>query len=141
LLLIHEMFQYLTKKYSNSGNRVYTKKMVKAATYYWLMFFKLNFLIILSRPKKEGFSSYFIENQDNIDRMSELDLYSRIMFFVRFAIILMFFVFGVYVLFSPNLDYIPRNFRVIFAIFILLYGFYRLVSSLQKIKKNREEEL
>jgi len=105
------------------------------------MFFKLNFLIILSRPKKEGFSSYFIENQDNIDRMSELDLYSRIMFFVRFAIILMFFVFGVYVLFSPNLDYIPRNFRVIFAIFILLYGFYRLVSSLQKIKKNREEEL
>ena len=117
------------------------KKMVKEATYYRLMFFKLNFLIILSRPKKAGFPLYFIENQDNIDRMSELDLYSRIMFFVRFAIILMFFVFGVYVLFSPNLDYIPRNFRVIFAIFILLYGFYRLVSSLQKIKKNREEEL
>ena len=105
------------------------------------MFFKLNFLIILSRPKKVGFSLYFIENQDNIDRMSELDLYSRIMFFVRFVIILMFFVLGVYVLYSPNLDYIPRNFRVIFAIFILLYGFYRLVSSLQKIKKNREEEL
>jgi hypothetical protein len=117
------------------------KKMMKAATYYWLMFFKLNFLIILTRPKKEGFPFYLIENQDNIDKMSDLNLYTRVMFFIRIAIILMFFVFGTYVLFSSNLDYIPRNFRVIFAIFILLYGFYRLVSSFQKFKKDREEEI
>lgn len=115
--------------------------MVKAATYYWLMFFKLNFLIILTRPKKQGFLFYSIENQENIDKMSNLNLYDRVMFLVRITIILMFFVFGVYVLFSPNLSYIPRNFRVIFAIFILLYGFYRLVSSFQKFKKNREEEI
>ena len=115
--------------------------MVKAATYYWLMFFKLNFLIILTRPKKEGFLAYLIGNQDNIDKMSDLNLYTRVMFFIRIAIILMFFVFGAYVLFSSNLDYIPRNFRVIFAIFILLYGFYRLVSSFQKFKKDREDEL
>ena len=120
---------------------VILKKMVKAATYYWLMFFKLNFLIILTRPKKEGFLFYFTGNQDNIDKMSDLNLYTRVMFFIRIAIILMFFVFGAYVLFSSNLDYIPRNFRVIFAIFILLYGFYRLVSSFQKFKKDREEEL
>jgi hypothetical protein len=115
--------------------------MVKAATYYQRMFFKLNFLIILTRPKKSGFPFYSFENQDNIDKMSDLNLYSRVMFFISIAIILMFFVFGIYVLFSPNLDYIPRNFRVIFAIFILLYGFYRLVSSFQKYKKNREEEI
>jgi hypothetical protein len=115
--------------------------MVKAATYYGLMFFKLNFLIILSRPKKQGFLFYLIENQDNTDNMSDLNLYSRVMAFVRIAIILMFFVFGAYVLFSPDLNYIPQNFRVIFAIFILLYGIYRLVSSLQKFKKDREEEL
>ncbi len=131
----------MIKYYPNSGNKVYPKKMAKAATYYWLMFFKLNFLIILTRPKKEGFPFYLIENQDNIDKMSDLNLYTRVMFFVRIAIILMFFVFGAYVLFSPNLDYIPRTFRVIFAIFMMLYGFYRLVSSFQKFKKDREEEL
>jgi hypothetical protein len=116
------------------------KKMVKAATYYELMFFKLNFLIILSRPKKRGFLFYLIENQENIDSMSDLNLYSRVMFFVRIAIILMFFVFGIYILFERNLN-IPHNFRVMFAIFIMLYGFYRLVSSFQKFKKDREEEL
>ena len=117
------------------------KKMVKQATYYWLMFFKLNFLIILTRPKKTGFLYYLIGNLDNIDKMSDLNLYTRVMFFIRIAIILMFFVFGAYVLFSSNLDYIPHNFRVIFAIFMLLYGTYRLVSSFQKFKKDREDEL
>jgi hypothetical protein len=116
-------------------------KMIKAATYYELMFFKLNFLIILTRLKKSGFLLYLIDNQENIDRMSEMNLYSRVMIIVRIAIILMFFVLGAFVLFSPNFNYIPWNFRVIFAIFILLYATYRLISSFQKIKKHREEEL
>jgi hypothetical protein len=115
--------------------------MVKAATYYGGLFFKLNFLIILTRPKKQSFLFYLIDNQDNIDGMSDLNLYSRLMIIVRIAIILMFFVLGALVLFSPNFNYIPWNFRVIFAIFILLYAIYRLISSFQKFKKNREEEL
>ena len=105
------------------------------------MFFKLNFLIILTRLKKTAFLFYFIDNQDNIDNMSDLNLYSRVMSLVRIIIILMFFVLGAFVLFSPNFNYIPWNFRVIFSIFILLYGIYRLISSLQKFKRNREEEL
>lgn len=105
------------------------------------MFFKLNFLIILTRLKKSSLPFYLIDNQYTISGMSDLNLYTRLMHYVRIAIILMFFVLGVFVLFSPNFNYIPWNFRVIFSIFILLYGIYRLISSFQKFKKDREEEL
>ena len=105
------------------------------------MFFKLNFLIILTRLKKRGFLFYLIENQDYIHSMSDLNLYARLMVYLRIAVILMFFVLGAFVLFSPNFNYIPGNFRVLIAIFILLYGIYRLISSFRKFKKNREEEL
>jgi hypothetical protein len=105
------------------------------------MFFKLNFLIILTRLKKQSFLFYLIENQDNIHSMADLNLYTRLMLYLRIAVILMFFVLGAFVLFSPNFNYIPGNFRVIIAIFIILYGIYRLITSFQKIKKNREEVL
>jgi ABC-type nickel/cobalt efflux system permease component RcnA len=105
------------------------------------MFFKLNFLIILTRLKKSSLLFYLIDNQYTISGMSDLNLYTRLMQYVRIAIILMFFVLGVFVLFSPNFNYIPWNFRVIFSIFILLYGIYRLISSFQKFKKDKEEEL
>jgi hypothetical protein len=52
--------------------------------------------------------------------------------------IVLFFVLGIYILISPSFNYIPKNFRTIFAIVLIAYGFFRLVTIYQKYKKREE---
>jgi hypothetical protein len=116
-------------------------KLPNKITYYLHMFFELNFLIILTRMQKMAFCYYCIDNHQDIVVIPNMDLYSRMMFFVGIAIILMFFALGAFVLFSPTMSYIPKNYKVIFSIFIFGYGFFRLIGSYQKFKKSREDDL
>lgn len=44
---------------------------------------------------------------------------------------------GVYILLSPSLNYWPKNFRTVFAVIIISYGFYRSVNIFIKFK-NKE---
>ena len=118
-----------------------SKFSLKQSTYSVLMFFKLIFLIILCRPQMKHFLSYASDNQVNITEMQDMDLYSRIMFYVGIAVILMFFALGAFILISPVFNYVPKNFRTILAVFIILYGFFRLIQVYQKYKNSREENL
>ena len=49
----------------------------------------------------------------------------------------MFFLLGLYVLLSPRFNYLPKEAKVIFSVFLFLYGGYRMV---RYIYRDREEE-
>jgi len=57
----------------------------------------------------------------------------------NFLIILMYFGAGLYVIFSPKINYIPKNIRVIFGSFLFLYGAFRLVRTIYKDRDNEED--
>jgi hypothetical protein len=56
---------------------------------------------------------------------------------IGIAVAAMFFLLGVYVLLSSRFSDLPKETRVIFAVFLFLYGAYRMV---RYIYKDREEE-
>jgi hypothetical protein len=49
----------------------------------------------------------------------------------------MFFILGVFILTSSRFSYLPKEIKVIFAVFLFLYGAYRMV---RYIYKDRDEE-
>lgn len=53
------------------------------------------------------------------------------------TVALLFFGLGFYVLLHPRFSYLPKEMKVIFAVFLFLYGAFRLV---RYIYKDREEE-
>lgn len=110
-------------------------------TYSLLMFFKLKILIILCRPQKVFFEMYFSDNQLNIINTPSMNLYSKVMSYVGMAVIAMFFLFGLFILISPVFSYVPQNYRVFIAIFMMGYGLFRLIQMVQKIRKSKEEDL
>jgi hypothetical protein len=56
---------------------------------------------------------------------------------IGIAIAAMFFLLGAFVLLSSRFSGLPKETRVIFAVFLFLYGAYRMV---RYIYKDREEE-
>jgi uncharacterized membrane protein len=56
------------------------------------------------------------------------------------AVIAMYFVLGVYVLVSPRFDGLTREIKVIFAVFLFLYGGWRLARIFTRDRERREEE-
>jgi hypothetical protein len=57
--------------------------------------------------------------------------------YITLLIILGFFALGFYVLFAPRMQSLPSEVKVIFAIFLFLYGAFRLV---RFIFKDRDQE-
>ena len=53
-------------------------------------------------------------------------------------VILLYFVLGVYVLVSSRFHYLSKEFRVIFALFLFLYGGFRLARLWSKSRENVE---
>ena len=53
-------------------------------------------------------------------------------------VILLYFVLGVYVLVSSRFQYLSKEFRVIFALFLFLYGGFRLARLWSKSRENVE---
>jgi hypothetical protein len=56
------------------------------------------------------------------------------------AVIAMYFFLGVYVLVSPRFDGLTREIKVIFAVFLFLYGGWRLARIFTRDRERREEE-
>jgi uncharacterized membrane protein len=54
-------------------------------------------------------------------------------------VILLYFALGVYVLVSPRFQYLSREIQVIFAIFLFLYGGFRLARLWSKNRERRDE--
>ena len=55
------------------------------------------------------------------------------------AIAAMFFFLGFWILFSPRFNYLTKEIKVIFAIFLFLYGTFRIVRYLFKERDNEKE--
>ncbi len=51
----------------------------------------------------------------------------RIILYFGILIVALFYVLGIFVIFSHMFAYIPMNYRVIIGILLMLYGTFRLV--------------
>ena len=56
------------------------------------------------------------------------------------AVVLMYFFLGIYLLLSPRFDGLTKEIKVIFAVFLFLYGGWRLARIFTKEREKREEE-
>jgi hypothetical protein len=52
----------------------------------------------------------------------------------------MFFFLGAYLLLSQRFAYLPKEIKVIFAIFLFLYGAFRIVRYIYKDRDQEDEE-
>ena len=52
----------------------------------------------------------------------------------------MFFFLGGFLLLSPRYDYLPKEIKVIFAVFLFLYGAFRIVGYIYQHRDKDEEE-
>ena len=66
-------------------------------------------------------------------------MWQQISKIIGIAIAALFFVLGLYLLLSPKFFYIPKEIRVIFSVFLFLYGAFRVVRYLFK-DRDREED-
>lgn len=64
---------------------------------------------------------------------------SKIMFYFGFVVVMLLISAGVYIILSPSLNYIPKNFRLITGTFIIVYSAFRLIMIFQKLKMKNEE--
>jgi hypothetical protein len=55
-------------------------------------------------------------------------------------VVLLWFFLGFYVLLGPRFDGLTREIRVIFSIFLFLYGGWRLARIFTKDREQREDE-
>jgi prepilin signal peptidase PulO-like enzyme (type II secretory pathway) len=63
-----------------------------------------------------------------------------IMTIIGFIVAALFMAFGIYILFSPKMDNIPKEFRTIFGVVVIMYGLFRSVIIYQKSKKRRNSD-
>jgi uncharacterized membrane protein len=54
-------------------------------------------------------------------------------------VILLYFVLGVYILVSPRFQYLSKEIKIIFAVFLFLYGGFRLARLWTKNREQNEE--
>lgn len=57
--------------------------------------------------------------------------------YFSFLVILLYFILGIFVLVSPRFQYLSQEVKVIFAVFLFLYGGFRIA---RLWTKSREEE-
>lgn len=50
----------------------------------------------------------------------------------------LFLLFGLYVIFAPQMNYVPKEFRTIFGVVVIGYGLFRAVIIYQKSKQRRD---
>ncbi len=58
--------------------------------------------------------------------------------YVSWVVIALWFFLGLYILIDPSFKYLPDSARVIFGIFCMLFGFYRLARLYAKNRNSQE---
>ncbi|MGC8823020.1 MAG: hypothetical protein ACP5PZ_00280 [Bacteroidales bacterium] len=66
--------------------------------------------------------------------------FAWIYFIFGLIIALLISVFGLILLFSKSFSYVPENFRSILGVFLIVYGLFRVISNLMRLKKDNENE-
>jgi uncharacterized membrane protein len=54
-------------------------------------------------------------------------------------VIALYFFLGVYILVSPAFSYLPKEIKIIFSVFLFLYGGFRLARLWTKYREENEE--
>ena len=71
---------------------------------------------------------------------STLILMKKFAAYFSWIVILLYFVLGVYVLVSPRFQYLSKETKLIFAIFLFLYGGFRIARLWTKNRENNREQ-
>lgn len=50
----------------------------------------------------------------------------------------LFLLFGLYIMYSDKMNYVPKEFRTIFGVVVIGYGLFRAVIIYQKSKQRRD---
>lgn len=58
--------------------------------------------------------------------------------YLSWVVIALWFILGIYIIVAPAFKYLPKEVRVIFGIFCILFGCYRLARLFSK-KRNEDE--
>ncbi|PIP54740.1 MAG: hypothetical protein COX07_03665 [Bacteroidetes bacterium CG23_combo_of_CG06-09_8_20_14_all_32_9] len=66
--------------------------------------------------------------------------FSKVMIYFGLFMVFIYVVVGAMFIFAQVFTYIPREFRVIFGIFFVIYGIFRFVKIYPKLKKNSQDE-
>lgn len=72
--------------------------------------------------------------------MINRDSLPDMMTIVGYAVAALFLVFGLYMIFAPQLANIPKEFRTIFGVVVIGYGLFRSVIIYQKSKQRKDAE-
>jgi len=59
--------------------------------------------------------------------------------YFSYLVILLYFFLGVFILVSPRFHYLSKEIKVIFSIFLFLYGGFRLARMWTKNRENNRE--
>lgn len=65
-----------------------------------------------------------------------MDKFSK---YLSLAVAGLFFCLGIYILVSDRFAYLKKEIKVVFAVFLFLYGAYRIARILTKGRKNRDD--
>lgn len=63
--------------------------------------------------------------------------FGKFMLYFGIVMVAIYIGLGVVLMFLPVFEYIPKNMRVIFGIFFLMYGLLRLTRIYQRLKNDR----
>ena len=69
--------------------------------------------------------------------MINRDSFPDIMTIVGYVISTLFVAFGIYILVSQKMDYVPKEFRTILGAMVITYGCFRSVIVFQKSRQRR----
>ncbi len=72
--------------------------------------------------------------------MIKRDLLPDLMTLIGYAVAILFVVFGFYIIFSPVMAGVQKEFRMIFGVVVIGYGLFRSVIIYQKSKQRKESE-
>lgn len=72
--------------------------------------------------------------------MDSKELATKLINAIGYSIIGLFFVFAGFLVFSDYFTYLPLNFRIIFAFLLVGYATFRIISVINKRKKENNEE-
>lgn len=72
--------------------------------------------------------------------MINRDSLPNIMTIIGFIVAALFVAFGLYIIFAPQMNGIPKEFRTIFGVTVIGYGLFRSVIMYQKSKQRNESD-
>lgn len=65
--------------------------------------------------------------------------FSKFMMVFGFVMVACYIGIACYLFFSPSFDYIDVNIRMVFSLFFFLYGLFRLVRQISKLRNSQYE--